>query len=196
MFKCSKRNQYILALYLFIGLARVSQSFGKLPADPGFERLREVRMNGFWGIFSQSLGYLDISARVGPWVATLVGLRFSASILTFTTVLFTSLLALIIFFAVNVEIGSLLIAIISGALLMLVPAAAESTLGNHGSLKWPLIVALCVVISAPKFYNRYKGIALALIFLTGLSNPFAFVAIPGAASHLLGKKDPSCAQNG
>jgi hypothetical protein len=109
-------------------------------------------------------------------------------ILTLTTVFFTALLALLIFCAVRVEVGSRFVAVICGALLMLVPAAAESTLGNHGSLKWSLMAVLCVVISAREFRNRYVGVVLVLIFFTGLSNPFTFVALSGLVSQILRKR--------
>ena len=183
-----KRIPGIFALYLLIGLARVSQTLDKLPADPGFDRLREVRTDGIRGVFSQSLGYLDISAHVGPLVTTAFGLQYSAMILTLTTVFFTALLAVLIFCVVRVEVGSRLIAIICGALLMLIPAAAESTLGNHGSLKWPLVAVLCIVISAGEFRNRYIGVVLVLIFFTGLSNPFSFVALSGLIVQKLRKE--------
>ena len=183
-----KRIPGVLALYLMIGLARVSQTFDKLPADPGFDRLREVRTDGIRGVFSQSLGYLDISAHVGPLITTAFGLQYSAIILTLTTVFFTALLALLIYCAVHAEIGSRLVAVICGALLMLVPAAAESTLGNHGSLKWSLMAVLCVVISAREFRNRDVGVVLVLIFFTGLSNPFTFVALSGLMSQYLRKR--------
>jgi hypothetical protein len=183
-----KRIPGVLALYLMIGLARVSQTFDKLPADPGFDRLREVRTDGIRGVFSQSLGYLDISAHVGPLITTAFGLQYSAIILTLTTVFFTALLALLIYCAVHAEIGSRLVAVICGALLMLVPAAAESTLGNHGSLKWSLMAVLCVVISAREFRNRYVGVVLVLIFFTGLSNPFTFVVLSGLVSQILRKR--------
>jgi hypothetical protein len=183
-----KRIPGVLALYLMIGLARVSQTLDKLPADPGFDRLREVRTDGIRGVFSQSLGYLDISAHVGPLITTAFGLQYSAIILTLTTVLITALLALIIYCAVLTEIGSRFIAAICGALLMLIPAAAESTLGNHGSLKWPLVAVLCVVISAREFRSRYIGVVLVLIFFTGLSNPFTFIALSGLMSQYLKKR--------
>lgn len=168
-----------------IGLARVSQTLDKLPADPGFDRLREVRTDGFRGVFSQSLGYLDISAHVGPLITTAFGLQYSAIILTLTTVLITALLALFFYCAVLTEIGSRIFAVICGALFMLIPAAAESTLGNHGSLKWSLVAVLCVVISAREFRSRYIGVVLVLIFFTGLSNPFTFVALSGSMTQYL-----------
>ena len=172
-----------------IGLARVSQTLDKLPADPGFDRLREVRTDGIRGVFSQSLGYLDISAHVGPLITTAFGLQYSAIILTLTTVLITAILALIIYCAVLTEIGSWIIATICGALLMLIPAAAESTLGNHGSLKWPLVAVLCVVISSREFRSRYIGVVLVLIFFTGLSNPFTFVALSGSMTQYLKNRE-------
>jgi hypothetical protein len=188
VFSFIKRIPGVFALYLLIGLARVSQTLDKLPADPGFDRLREVRTDGIRGVFSQSLGYLDISAHIGPLVTTAFGLQYSAIILTLTTVFFTALLALLIYCAVHAEIGSRLVAVICGALLMLVPAAAESTLGNHGSLKWSLMAVLCVVISAREFRNRYVGVVLVLIFFTGLSNPFTFVVLSGLVSQILRKR--------
>ena len=181
MFNFFRRIPGVFALYFLIGLARVSQTLDKLPADPGFDRLREVRTDGIRGVFSQSLGYLDISAHVGPLLSTLFGLRHSAIILTLTTVIFTALLALLIYCAVHAEIGSQLFAVICGALLMLVPAAAESTLGNHGSLKWPLMTALCVVVGAQYFSLRHKYVFVSLIVITGFSNPFTFIALIGWA---------------
>lgn len=189
MFYFFRRTAGVFTLYFLIGLARVSQTLDKLPADPGFDRLREVRTDGIRGAFNQSLGYLDVSAHVGPLISTVFGLRHSAIILTLTTVFITALLALLIYCAVYAEIGSRLVAVVCGAMLMLVPAAAESTLGNHGSLKWPLLTALCVVVGTQYFFVHHKYVFVSLIAITGLSNPFTFVVLIGLAIRVSRKRN-------
>lgn len=171
----------IFTLYLAIGLARVSKSFDKLPADPGFDRVREVRSEGLAALFNKSLGYLDVSARLGPMVSAHLPLRNSAVVLTATTVLITAGLGVLVFFAICKQIGSFALALTSGAALMLIPAASESTLGNHGSLKWPLIATLSVLASSPRFVERHKIVVISLAILSGLSNPFAIVVLVGIA---------------
>lgn len=176
-FHLAKNPYYVFTLFLIIGLARCFQSIDKLPADPGFDRVREIRTEGAFSLFSQSLGYLDVSARIGPLISAMFSLRISALILSVTTVLFTAILGVVIVQAIFDQLNSRKLAMLCGLVFMLNPAASESTIGNHGSLKWPLLATLCVALSSQRFVYNHKFIVSGLIVIAGLSNPFAFTSL-------------------
>ena len=164
-----------LAIILLI-VARIRHSFTQLPADPGLDRIREVKLEGFSALWSTSLGYLDISARTPPLLSTLFRLRDQAIALSGITAMITVLLALVIFVAVVTETRSLLKGFICSILFGAVPSAAISTVGNHGSLKWPLFATLGIVLCSPKTMAAWPRATIGLSLLAGLSNPFAILS--------------------
>jgi hypothetical protein len=87
--------------------------------------------------------------------------------------------AFVIFKTVLSQTRNLVLSAISGSLLILSPAAMESSLGSYGNVKWPLTVALACVFCAPSLLQeRFKSILLA-VFLIGMSTPMViFCAFP------------------
>jgi len=164
-----------LAIVVFV-IGRIRHTFTLLPADPGLDRIREVKLESFRALWSTSLGYLDISARTPPLLSSLFGLRDQAIALSGITAMITVLLALIIFVAVMTETGSLLKGLICSILFAAVPSAALSTVGNHGSLKWPLFATLGIVLCSPQTIEKWPRATAALAFFVGLSNPFAILS--------------------
>ena len=161
---------------ILVVVGRIRHSFTQLPADPGLDRIRELKLEGFRALWSTSLGYLDISARTPPLLSTLFRLRDQAIALSGITAMITVLLALIIFIAVVTETGSLLKGLICSILFAAVPSAALSTVGNHGSLKWPLFATLGVVLCSPQTMKTWPRATIALTLFVGLSNPFAILS--------------------
>ena len=179
-FKNSYKFSLVCLAIVVVVIGRIRHSFTQLPADPGLDRIREVELGGFRALWSTSLGYLDISARTPPLLSSLFGLRDQAIALSGITAMITVLLALIIFVAVITETGSLLKGLICSILFAAVPSAALSTVGNHGSLKWPLFATLGVVFCSPQTIQKWPRATIALAFFVGLSNPFAILSGIGA----------------
>lgn len=165
--------------------ARGFDAIGKVPADPGFDRVFELRRMGLRGIFAVSNGYRDVSAHIGPLFTLFFPLRFSAVILSLTTLTAVAIMSMLIFDVVLTERGSTMIAVVSAFIFILTPAFSESTIGNYGSLKWPLFTLLAVMFSSDKYLDTHRKTAFVVALITGLSNPFAFIAIPRQLRRLL-----------
>ena len=173
-----KSLQFVLGFFI-LGLViagRIRHSFTQLPADPGLDRIREVKLDGFRALWSTSLGYLDISARTPPILSSLFHLRDQAVALSWVTAMITLLLAFIIYVAVSTETNSPIKGLICSILFAAVPSAALSTVGNHGSLKWPLFATLGMVLCSPKTMKAWPRATIVLALFVGLSNPFAILS--------------------
>jgi len=175
-FKNAYKFSLVCLIMILVIVGRIRHSFTQLPADPGLDRIREVKLESFRALWSTSLGYLDISARTPPLLSSLFGLRDQAIALSGITAMITVVLALIIFVAVMTETGSLLKGLICSILFAAVPSAALSTVGNHGSLKWPLFATLGIVLCSPQTMKTWPRATIALSLFVGLSNPFAILA--------------------
>jgi len=68
-------------------------------------------------------------------------------------------------------------AILVGMLVVFAPHASESVLGNHGNVRWILLIMLVTIVSAPPdLRSRGFGVGL-LAFVNGLSNPVAGICL-------------------
>lgn len=170
-------------------IARGYDAIDKVPADPGFDRAFELRRMGLSGIFAVSNGYRDISAHLAPIFTLFLPLRFSALILSLTTFFAVAIISMLIFEVVLVDRGSVTVAVVSTLIFILTPAFSESTIGNYGSLKWPLFVLLAVMFSSNKYLENHPKIAITVAVITGLSNPFALLAIPRQVLDLLKRRN-------
>ena len=179
------RNSLILIVGFSLLFARGYGAIGKVPADPGFDRVFELRRMGLSGFFAVSNGYRDISAHLGPLLTLFFPLRFSALILSLTTLMAVAIISTLIFDVILTELGSTMIATVSALIFVLTPAFSESTIGNYGSLKWPLFVLLAVMFSSDKYLECHRKTAIFVAIMTGLSNPFALIAIPRQVFALL-----------
>ena len=180
--KFTKRSFQFALGFLFLGLVivgRIRNSFTQLPADPGLDRIREVKLDGVKALWSTSAGYLDVFARTPPLLSSLFDLRDQAVALSFITAMITLLLAFIIYVAVSTETNSLRKGLICSILFAAVPSSALSTVGNHGSLKWPFFATLGVVLCSPKTMKAWPRASIVLALFVGLSNPFAILSSLG-----------------
>lgn len=184
-----RRNFLVAIIGFSLLFARGFDAIGKVPADPGFDRVFELRRKGLTGIFSVSNGYRDVSAHIGPFFTLFLPLRFSGVILSLTTLIAVAIISMLIFDVVLTERGSALIAVVSTLIFILTPAFSESTIGNYGSLKWPLFTLLAVMFSSEKYLETHRKTAISVAIVAGLSNPFALLAIPRQFLDLLKRRN-------
>jgi len=98
------------------------------------------------------------------------------------------IVAVLIVLIVRLETNQNLLGLIAGLIVVLVPSASESTVGNLGSVKWPLTVALAVLCASDAFAQQHKAISVALGLIVGLSQPYALLfVIPGLISKAIGR---------
>ena len=181
-----KRIAYSLAIlssYSLMAFGRIISSYTKLASDPSYDFVEEINRLGIRSFISGSEGYLQIGPRFIAYIGHWFPVRNQAVILSFlTTVIFVSC-ALVINRALTIQ-KSPIIGYLSGAILLLIPAASESTVGNHGSVKWSIVVTLCVVLVCPAFINRHLKATVALAVISALCSPLSILASSYLGYHL------------
>lgn len=85
---------------------RVKNVYEILPADPGIDRVREIKTSGLTAIVSEANGFLDISGRLMAMCTQSLELRNQAIALSFLTVFVNVVLGYIVFFVVSEETSS------------------------------------------------------------------------------------------
>ena len=194
MSKNSLRWLLVSLLYGLVAFGRIVSSFGKLASDPGYDFLLIVEKDGLKSLFSGSEGYIQIGPRLLAMFARLFPIEQQAVVLSASVTIVVIMIALLIFQAVFTQFGKTFLAVIAGLAFLVVPAAAESTVGNYGSIKWPLVVGLAVVIACQKFVEANVLFTVALVIFVGLCSPLAIaVSLPllGYALPKFGQVDKS-----
>jgi hypothetical protein len=192
--KNSLRWLLVSLLYGLVAFGRIVSSFGKLASDPGYDFLLIVEKDGLKSLFSGSEGYIQIGPRLLAMFARLFPIEQQAVVLSASVTIVVIMIALLIFQAVFTQFGKTFLAVIAGLAFLVVPAAAESTVGNYGSIKWPLVVGLAVVIACQKFVEANVLFTVALVIFVGLCSPLAIaVSLPllGYALPKFGQVDKS-----
>ena len=166
----------ILASYSLMAFGRIISSYNKLASDPSYDFVEEVNRLGLRSFVSGSEGYLQIGPRVIAYLAHWFPVRNQAVILSAITTLIFISCALIINRALTLQTKSTFIGYISGAILLLIPAASESTVGNHGSVKWSIVVVLCVVLICPVFIEKHPNSTVTIAIISTLCSPLSILA--------------------
>jgi hypothetical protein len=167
----------VIAFYFFIAFGRIIDSFNKLASDPSYDFVDEIYRLGLKSFVSGSEGYIQIGPRFIAYIAHFFPVQNQAIVLSALTTLVFALLAFAISSAIALQTNSRMIGFVCGLCLILVPAATESTVGNHGSVKWSIVVATSVVFSSPKFVAAHTRFSIGLASLAILCSPLAILAL-------------------
>jgi len=162
--------------YSMFSFGRIANSFTKLASDPSYDFVEEINRLGIRSFVSGSEGYLQIWPRLIAYIAHWFPVRNQAVVLSVLATFTFITCAFIINRAITTQTGSALTGYVSGAILLLIPAASESTVGNHGSVKWSIVVALCIVLICPVFMNQYPKTTYAISIISTLCSPLSILA--------------------
>ena len=168
---------FVIAFYFLIAFGRIINSFNKLASDPSYDFVDEIYRLGLKSFVSGSEGYIQIGPRFIAYIAHLFPVQNQAIVLSVLTTLIFALLAFAIGSAIATQTNSRVLGFLCGLCLIVVPASAESTTGNHGSVKWSIVVATSVVFSSSKFVARYSRPSIGLAALAILCSPLAILAL-------------------
>jgi len=179
--------EYLL-LTLVFGLVlslRIRSALFRLPPDPGYYMFDDARHASFWKVFSYNSweGYISILPRLIAISTTPFPIAHTAILASLITTLIWSLTAVVLFAVLRQFTKSATLAFLSSAMVVFVPSASESSIGNFGNAKWQLFILTSIISTFPIFYLRFKWTAVTIFLVSGLSNPLAIVAaIPLLAS--------------
>ncbi len=157
--------------------ARSWNALDRFPSDPGYEYFLDAVNKGPSVLFSRSEPYLHVLPRL---IAEIV-IWFPVEWHAITTAILVNMLwvacGLCVAAVVCLETGSRKFAVLCGLILLIVPASMESSLVNIGNVKWPMTVAVFVACCSQHVLGKYPRMLAAGLFLLGLSNPLALIAI-------------------
>lgn len=175
----------LFCAYFAIVLLRSWQGLDRIPTDPNYDSfLSEKDLSNF---FYVTRPYLTFEQPLVSSVAGFFPIHLHALAANLISHVILALCAVGIFLAlkrlsIREWVGSL-----GGLVLVLSPWAAQSTLGNYGNNRWPIITTSLIVIASEVARKQPSQLRIFIAaVLAAISNPIAIViAIPVAVSLLI-----------
>jgi hypothetical protein len=175
----SDPNTFHLVLFgafLAMLFARSWQSFAKLPADPGYGYVSDASRDG---VQSLTIGdpYFHLAARAIAWLTSFAPLEWQAVVLSTLVHFVWAACSVYIVYITSLEAIPRWVSAIAGSMLILAPHASESSLGNVGNVKWPLLAAAMVLCSSTRVLTLHRVSSIALLVVTGLTQPLGLLCV-------------------
>lgn len=82
-----------------------------------------------------------------------------------------------VLYIVQLETKQFWLAFVGALMVVAVPSAAESTVGNLGSVKWPLTILLAFILSSSMTMYRHSNLTIACALFIGLSQPYSILLL-------------------
>jgi hypothetical protein len=185
-----RRPVGLFCAYFAIVLLRSWRGLDRIPADPNYDYFLSEKE--FLNFFYVTWPYLTFEQPLVASAAGIFPIRLHALAANLISHIILALCAVGVFLALkrlNIRewVGSL-----GGLVLVLSPWAAQSTLGNYGNNRWPIITTSLIVIAsevARKQPSQWRIFIAAV--LAAIANPIAIViTIPVAVSMLIRRSTP------
>lgn len=175
-------------VYFGVLIMRGWSSLDRLPADPGYGWVLRASQEGVSSIFGSD-PYYRLQEFSSAWLVSYFPVNLHALLLTLSSHFVWALCASAVCWVAKPVVRSWSLAVLLGFLVVLVPHASESALGNYGNVRWVLMTALMVLIAVPPDY-RHDGAGITSFgLLNALSNPIAGVCLfPIAARSLFARQ--------
>ena len=126
-------------------MLRLRGSILRLPADPGYYIFQGVRQDSFRNLITLETDYIYFLERFVALIVVAFPIELTALISSLITSLIWVSTAVIVTAITKQTTRSSLLAVGAGLMVVLVPAASESSIGNIGNIKWQVLIALTVV---------------------------------------------------
>ena len=148
----------------------------------------DARHASFWKVFSYNSweGYISVLPRLIAIATTPFSLAHTAILASLITTLIWSLTAVFMFVLVRQSTQRSILALLCSAMVVLVPSASESSIGNFGNAKWQLFILATLISISPSFYERFKWPSIFIFLVSGLSNPVAILTVIPLFPSLIG----------
>lgn len=165
-----------MGLSLLLLFGRTRNSLPRLPSDPGYSYVADAAMSGVVSLFEGD-PYFHVAARFLGWLTSWFPLSTQALVLASLVHLVWAGSATVIALVVQLESRSTPLAVLAGMLLVVAPHASESSIGNVGNVKWPLLASLLTICSSDRAIRHFRGLSITLMVLVGLSNPLTVLCL-------------------
>ena len=165
----------VSAGYLAVIFWRSWSALGRLPADPGYGHMEDALRNPLSIVFSTRETYLQILPRLIAEFVILFPIEYHAVVTASLVNLMWVACALVIAQVIYSETGDRLLSGLSGSILLLVPAAMESALGNIGNVKWAVTAAVATAYCSASALQRFRRSIITGTIILGLTQPLLVV---------------------
>lgn len=162
--------------YLALLFGRSAHSFARLPADPGYVYIEDAVHDGLRSV-SYGDPYFHVLARGLAWLTCLAPLEWHAALLSSLVHFVWAISAVCIVWVISLEGLPKWVAFLAGFLLVTAPHAAESSLGNVGNVKWPILAAAIVVSSSRQVAQLSQLWLVTLLLIAGFTQPMTLICI-------------------
>ena len=168
----------LLALgFIAIALLRLRGGILRIPPDPGFDLLKQARPVWRFSFFDISGSYLSIIPRIIGKITAFAPVEYAAVISNLLTLSIWSISATITFWAVKRHTNNSVIAMLCGLVVVLNPAAGESSIGNYGNAIWQIYIVMTLVFSLEDSPKKFDVPVYVLALIGGLSHPWAVLTL-------------------
>ena len=157
-------------------MLRLRGSIFRLPADPGYYIFQGVREDSFRNLITLETDYFNFLERLIALTAVVFPIEFIALASSLLTSLIWVSTAMTITVIAKQTTRSSLLAFGAGLMVVLVPSASESSIGNIGNIKWQVLIALTVVGSSTHLLSTRRYLVWALALITGFTHPLTLIA--------------------
>ena len=166
-------------LYVLIIFARDWKAINRIGADTGYTYVPDA-VNGNLSVLLKPFPeYFEISGRATAEIVALFPIRYHTIASSSVVNLVWVALALFIFAMIYQETNNRVLASGTGLVLIVIPHAMESSLGNIGMIKFPLTAAIAIAFCSSRAIIKYPKLITVVALLVGLSQPILFVtALP------------------
>ena len=167
---------FATATYCARLLFRLRGSIFRLPADPGYYIFQGVRKDSFRNLFTLETDYIYFLERFAALIVVAFPIELTALVSSLLTSLIWVSTAVTVSAITKERTRSSLLSFAAGLMVVLVPAASESSIGNIGNIKWQVLIALTVVGSSTHLLSTRKYLVWALALIAGFTHLLALVA--------------------
>ena len=168
----------ILSLgFLTIALLRLRGGLLRIPPDPGFDMLAQARPIWRFSFADISGSYISITPRIIAKFTSFASVEYAEMISTALTLFLWSLSATITYGAIKRITNSSVVAMLCGLLVVLNPAAGESSIGNYGNAIWQIYIVMSLVFALEELPKKFNFPVYVLAIVGGLSHPWAVLTL-------------------
>ncbi len=163
--------------FLVIAVLRLRGGLFRIPPDPGFDLLIQARPIWRFSFVDISGSYLSIAPRIIGKLTAFAPVEYAAIISSAFTLFLWSLSATITFGTIKRITNSSLVAMLCGLLVVLNPAAGESSIGNYGNAIWQIYIVMSLVFALEELPKKFNYLVYVLAIVGGLSHPWAVLTL-------------------
>lgn len=166
-------------VYVVVIFARDWKALDRIGSDTGYTYVPDAVKGNLLTLLKPFPEYFEIAGRATAEIVAIFPIRYHAIASSTVVNLIWVALGLFIYAVVFQETKNQVVSSLAGLVLLVIPHANESSLGNIGMIKFPLTAAVAIAFCASRAISKYPKLIAIVALIAGLSQPILVVtALP------------------